>query len=244
VVKVFRKEPIRIGFLLSSDGEGTGDGIYIDDFRVSGWRSDCSMAEAELASADSPEERLYTVSSGTSMATPLVAGLAARYRQFLRRDRGVAEPSAMLLKAALINGTERPAGRSLPDHEIGFGVAGMGLVERSGSVMVEAPAPAPGQPPFALPLDVLSGTEPLRATLVWWDPAGARLANDLDLTLRSPTGALFPQTADSVNTVEDVAVATPEPGRWTIEVSAATLPDPGLPFALVVSGDLREVGGG
>lgn len=43
---------------------------------------------------------------GTSMATPLVAGLAAVARQLLRERYGVPRPSAALLKAVLINSAD------------------------------------------------------------------------------------------------------------------------------------------
>src|SRR5262249_37309770 len=45
----------------------------------------------------------YLFLSGTSMATPLVAGAAALVRQYLRRTRRITHPSAALVKAVLIH---------------------------------------------------------------------------------------------------------------------------------------------
>jgi subtilisin family serine protease len=47
----------------------------------------------------------YTYNGGTSMATPLTAGSAALLREWLTKSRGFSNPSAALMKAALLNGT-------------------------------------------------------------------------------------------------------------------------------------------
>ena len=46
----------------------------------------------------------YIYMGGTSMATPLTAGAAALTRQWLMSTGGVANPSAALIKALMING--------------------------------------------------------------------------------------------------------------------------------------------
>ncbi len=47
----------------------------------------------------------YVYMGGTSMATPLTAGAAALVREWLTRIKGIAHPSAALMKAILLNGT-------------------------------------------------------------------------------------------------------------------------------------------
>lgn len=49
----------------------------------------------------------YALYSGTSMATPLTAGVTALIRQWYQQTRGLANPSAALIKATLLNGTMR-----------------------------------------------------------------------------------------------------------------------------------------
>jgi subtilisin family serine protease len=49
----------------------------------------------------------YTLLSGTSMSTPLTAGMAALVRQWYQQSRGIANPSGALVKATLLNGAMR-----------------------------------------------------------------------------------------------------------------------------------------
>jgi subtilisin family serine protease len=60
----------------------------------------------------------YVYSGGTSMAAPLVAGAAALVRQFFVERQGMADPSAALVKATLINGAV-----DLTPGQYGFGQA-------------------------------------------------------------------------------------------------------------------------
>jgi subtilisin family serine protease len=70
----------------------------------------------------------YGYLNGTSMATPVVAGMAAMLRQYLRLARQKADPSAALLKALIILSARRIEGANRnsilrdidPQHVIGF----------------------------------------------------------------------------------------------------------------------------
>lgn len=86
---------------------------------------------AENASSDTVEffnlfqpqpanPNLYAYSRGTSMATPLAAGAAAVVREWLVKARGIANPSAALMKATLINGAARMPG-PVPNFNSGWG---------------------------------------------------------------------------------------------------------------------------
>ena len=88
---------------------------------------------------------LFFFSSGTSMATPLVAGCVAVLRETLVKQ-GVREPSAALVKAMLINGAVELAGQYSPT-EVGESPnndSGYGRVDLAGSVISPGPDSSAG----------------------------------------------------------------------------------------------------
>ena len=155
-----------------------------------------------------PDSARAKVLSGTSMATPTVAGGAALLRQYFtegwyptgaRNAADARKPLGAEMKAILLNGTSFIAGT--PDMLYGWGRA-----------LLDGNLYFPGDPrdlrTFARPhsagiaegeahtyrVEVAAGQE-FRATLVWFDPAGlpgaARaLVNDLDLEV-SANGTLY-----------------------------------------------------
>jgi serine protease AprX len=116
-------------------------------------------------------------------------------------------------------------------------------------------------------LAVAAGTPELRATLTWADPpalpsAGVHRVNDLTLKVTAPDGTITfgnngllastfstpGGTANSIDTVENVFVANPAVGTWTIEVRADLVAQDGhvetpavdADYALIVSGVQRS----
>jgi hypothetical protein len=147
--------------------------------------------------------------SGTSMATPTVAGAAALARQYFEQgfypggsanagDR--MRPSGTLLKALLLNGTrtfaDTPAvatgwGRVWLDSNLYF--AGENRDLRVWDLDHQAGLGSGEVDEYALRVE--AGQE-LRATLVWYDPAalpgdGPALVNNLDLELETPGNTLL-----------------------------------------------------
>ncbi|HEX8520495.1 MAG TPA: S8 family serine peptidase, partial [Pseudonocardia sp.] len=137
---------------------------------------------------------LFFFNSGTSMATPLVAGCAAVLREALLA--GGVEPTAALVKALLVNGagelpgqyTPSEAGRS-PNTSSGFGLVDLAasvaaVAGRGGAGFREGGALDQGEED-AFTVDVPAGASTVKVTLVWTDPPGAALQNDLDLIVRT-----------------------------------------------------------
>ena len=229
----------------------------------------------------------YMVSSGTSLSSPIVAGVAALLTDFSRRRHG-RDPSSAVLKNLLVH-TARDLGTPGPDYESGFGMADAELAARvldaavfddaaffaplrptgralpiagkamqsedvvmlpaggMRSLVVEAVIDHGGSTTYLLP--VANGCDELRATLVWHDPPGPQLVNDLDLLLVAPDGRKTrpfvldpdqPSAAASTginrrDNVEHVRVANPAAGRWRVVVDGTEVPEGPQALALIVS---------
>jgi serine protease AprX len=171
--------------------------------------------------------------SGTSMATPLVAGCAAVIRETLVKN-GTPKPGAALIKAILINGAVRVAGQYSPTEagKSPNNSSGWGRVDLAGSIIIPGPNPNGGfggggplkqgqeeTVTIKIPKGHTRGeagvgtfglSPTLKITLVWTDPPGAMLQNDLDLIVRASNGEErhgnmgLSKKFDRVNNVEQV----------------------------------------
>lgn len=105
---------------------------------------------------------------------------------------------------------------------------------------------------------VRDSTEVLRATLAFADAPAAVNAtvapvNNLDLQLISPGGVVYRGNvlasgvsvpggvADAINSVEQVKIANPVPGRWRVRVIASAVNQGPQGFAVVTSGAVDDV---
>lgn len=185
----------------------------------------------------------YMYMGGTSMATPLTAGAAA------------------LVKASLINGAtdiypgqygtgsarEIPSAR--PNNVEGWGRVNVAhslfpTNPRTWDYYDESPGLSTGAS-ASFVITVTDASEPLKITLVWSDYPGTPVAdgglvNDLDLTLTAPNGTTtYPNggtSADRINNVENIDLASPSTGVYTATVRGYNVPHGPQPYALVVSG--------
>jgi hypothetical protein len=190
----------------------------------------------------------FYFSSGTSMATPLVAGCVAALRQALVRSGTV--PSAALIKSLLVNGAVELPGQYSPS-EAGAspnGNSGFGRVdlERAISAAVGAgragfeesgPLTQGAEETFAIDVPDDGTLRTFKITLVWTDPPGAALQNDLDLIVRvggqerhgnAGTSTRF----DRVNNVEQVSWTGIPAGTAQVIVRAFRITRFPQPYAL------------
>ena len=209
--------------------------------------------------------------TGTSMASPAVVGAAGLARQYftdgfypdgVRNADNALRPFGSLLKAVLLNGArtypDTPAndsgwGRVWLDSNLYFAGDDRGLrvwTIANGDGLETGDT-------HEFQVQVGAGEE-FRATLVWYDPPGSLLSsgpslvNDLNLEVvtndatyrgnvfnggRSSAGG----GRDSINTVEQVHLPSPEAGLYTVRVQARSVPGNGVQntdrqgYALVVS---------
>ncbi|MBI5251832.1 MAG: S8 family serine peptidase [Desulfomonile tiedjei] len=194
---------------------------------------------------------LYMFDSGTSMACPLVAGCAAIVREFLIKERGMPEPSAALVKALLMNGARNLNGQyvpteagPIPNNDEGFGIVDMAatlgpLTAAQIHVFKDEANALDSEDEERLTVQVPEGAEMLKVTLVWTDPPGETLQNDLDLIVRTADGQEWHGNAapgsssfDRKNNVEQVIWQNVPAGHVEIVVKAYRIVKP-QSYALV-----------
>ena len=155
-----------------------------------------------------------TQSSGTSMAAPTAAGLAALVRQYFtdgfypsgrRQTEDAVQPSAALVKAVLIASAVDLSTRGCPDEPIPSRDQGWGLVQLDTALAFAGDDHrlvvddhrdgfrTAGDDPVELAVAV-SRPGRLKVVLVWTDApssslADSNLVNDLDLTVSGPNGS-------------------------------------------------------
>lgn len=185
---------------------------------------------------------------GTSMAAAQVTAAGGLLTELAAQDEIELTPA--LVKALLV-ASARDIDRPGPDFRSGWGeldvVAAAAMLRFGGFA---TPAALDGNDPLVMTLDVAQGTPALEITLVWDDPAASPsaarvLVNDLNLRLLDPVGdvhlpwLLDPDDPaapaivgiDEVNNVEQLRVASPIGGVWTLFVEATDLMA-AQPFAL------------
>lgn len=198
-----------------------------------------------------PAETAYMYEGGTSMATPLVAGCCALVREYLISQKHLRTPSSALVKAMLINGASAILGQytptetgPIPNYADGFGRVDMQACLGTGAgqvvVLRDENRALDTNDEETMTVQVPVGTNELKATLVWTDPAGETLQNDLDLIVRSGGqerhGNVVPGSTafDRLNNVEQVLWPNPPAGEVKVVIRAFRITQFPQSFALVV----------
>ncbi len=208
-------------------------------------------------------QTLYGLSSGTSLATPAVAGGAALvYQDFL--NKGLGAPSPAMVKATLMNSTSYLTGAgandTLPSNSQGMGLMSLGRALDGTPRLLDDQTrtlAASGET-FRVNGVIASNDQPFRVSLAWTDVPGATTGGpwvnnlDLEVTVNGQTylGNVFsgPNSitggaADGKNNVESVFLPPGLSGEFTVTVRAANIAGDGVPgnddttdqdFALVI----------
>ena len=257
------KNPIHVGATYSDTGAITYFSSFgpSDDGRIKPTITapGCEMGHEGGVNSTWPENQ-YESQCGTSMSTPVVAGLSAlmiqQYRETYFGDMQSSErPLPSTIKAVLIH-TAVDRGSPGPDYQYGYGsVDGVAAVAAIQNGDFREDSLSSSGEYLTYLHTVSSGTPELRASLAWDDApatpnAATQLVNNLDLTLVGPNGQVYtpfvlnpaaPSAAavtgvDNRNNQEQVIVPNPQPGVWKIRVRAASLPVGPQAYSLVFPG--------
>lgn len=207
----------------------------------------------------------YNTSSGTSMASPNVAGSLLLLQQYYNDLNSVFMKSSSL-KGLACHTADDDGSKVGPDPIFGWGLlnskraAETILDDSNGSALIlETNLANSNTYTFTFSA---SGTEPLSATVCWTDPPGTAnnalnspipaLVNDLDLRLTAPDGttvfmpwklqlsdvSLAAITGDNiVDTVEKIEIPNPVAGSYTLTVThKGTLINSSQDFSLILTG--------
>ena len=174
-------------------------------------------------------------------------------------------PSAALLKAMAINSADNVvSGFTAPDNNVGWGrLTADNVLYFAGDarklLLVDNTVGLANAQYLEYQINVVDGSIPLEVTLCWSDFPGSpaasiQIVNNLDLTVSksatvykgnvfsagsSVTGGFY----DAINVEENVRVAAPATGLWTVRVAATAAPIGPQPFALAITGGVGNGAG-
>ena len=216
-----------------------------DDGRI---KPDITGNGKYLLSCTNGSDTEYSTYSGTSMATPNVAGSLNLLIRYFEETHSAVTPLSSTVKALMIQTADEAGPNDGPDYMFGWGL----MNTLKAAQMIEADAASPGLiiedelanaevNEVAFTID---GSEPLKLTLAWTDipgmvpsyqvdPPDLMLINDLDVRLFYPATftTYYPWVLDPANpgnaattgdnfrdNVEQIYVESPPAGDYIVQV--------------------------
>ena len=201
----------------------------------------------------------YASISGTSMATPGIAGSVTLLVQRYKELNANALPVSTLIKNTILN-TAHDLGNAGPDYRFGYGrinaLEAVKILETNRYALNTVTTNGSNNVTISVP----AGAARLRVMLTWNDPAGAAnanppLVNNLDLTVINGATTTLPwildpnnpaanavRGVDVVSNIEQVTIDNPTAGSYTLRVNGLAVPTgPSQDYALTWSVEMPNI---
>ncbi len=233
----------------------TDDGRLKPDIVAPGCQSG---GDNGVTSTGSASNTAYSVSCGTSMASPTACGcLALVLQDFRAQFPGEPDPRNSTLKILLAHNAV-DLGNPGPDYQFGYGsIRIRDTIDFMRTGRFNEDEIAHGQV-LEYPIEVPAATPQLRVTLAWDDPPGTpnvspSVINDLDLEVVDPSNnVFFPWTlnpsspsSNAVQTtpnrrdnLEQVRIDSPAAGTWKARVRGFAVPQGPQVFSICATPSL------
>jgi len=239
-----------------------------DDGRI---KPDVVAKGVSVYSSEGDSDTDYNTYDGTSMATPNTAGTLALLQEYYQSTHNSEIMRAATLKALVIHSADEAGSANGPDYEFGWGLVdaerAAEIIEEDVSTVNSIDEHVLSNGSTFTRNVTVDGTEPLVVTVVWTDipgtpvaysldPSNPMLVHDLDLKLTKDASTYYPwkldrnnpanaatnSSANHVDNVEKVEIASPAAGTYTVEISHTGTLTADQAFSIIISGDKTPPG--
>ncbi|MFT7824334.1 MAG: S8 family serine peptidase [Sulfurimonas sp.] len=236
-----------------------------DDGRI---KPDITGNGAGLYSSLGSGDSAYGIYSGTSMSSPNVTGSLALLQQYYQSTHNSTPMRSATLKALVLHTADEAGSDTGPDYKFGWGLLNAQRAAEkiqediNRSIVIDELSLINGGSYTNNIILTETGTEPLKVTIAWTDPAGTpvppaldppdrMLVNDLDLRIvkdgttiyypwkldkNNPDNAATNDSENDIDNVEQIYIETPTAGTYQIVVDHDGTLAAAQAFSIVLSG--------